>query len=115
MICMKIWDFLVARGKKLDTRGHRALLDRAWLVLKDFLAGGGEAETDTILKTEKPLGRGETLGMIKIGHEQKVTNVMAQQDLWVFTCWAEFCRFLECKEIATGHNNNKKKQGVICF
>ena len=111
----KIWDFLVARGRKLDTRGHRALLDKVWLVLKDFLAGGGEAETDTILKTEKPLGRGETLGMIKIGHEQKVTNVMAQQDLWVFTCWAEFCRFLECKEIVTGHNNNNKKTGSHLF
>ena len=62
----KIWDFLVARRQKLDTRGHRALLNRAWLVLKDFLAGDGEAETDTILKTEKPLGRGKTPEMIKI-------------------------------------------------
>ena len=109
MICMKNLRFSSRPRAKVRHQRPRALLDRAWLVLKDFLAGGGEAETDTILKTEKPLGRGKTLGMIKIGHEQKVTNVMAQQDLWVFTCWAEFCRFLECKEIATGHNNNKKK------
>ena len=55
----KIWDFLVAWGQKLDTRGHWAL--------------------------------------------------------WLFTCWAEFCQFLECKEIATGHNNNKKKTGSHLF
>jgi len=47
-----------------------------------------------------------------ISHGQKVTNVMAWQDLWVFTCWAEFCRFLECKEIATGHD---KKTGSHLF
>ena len=48
-----------------------------------------------------------------ISHEQKVSNVMARQDLWVFTCWAEFCRFLECKEIATGHNNKKPRSHLF--
>ena len=27
MICKKIWDFLVARGKKLGARGHQGLLE----------------------------------------------------------------------------------------
>ena len=40
--------------------------------------GGGVAETDTILKTEKPLGKDQVTAM---GHEQKVTTGMAQQDL----------------------------------
>ena len=106
----KIWDFLVIWGQTLETRGHQVLLNRAWLVLKDFLVGGGEAETDTILKTKKPLGRDpwndkDHVTGIHVGHEQKVTKVMAH--------WAEFCRFLECKEIATGHNKKNRESFVF--
>ena len=49
-----------------------------------------------------------------ISHEQKVSNVMAQQDLWVFTCWAEFW-FWECKEIATGHDKTTGSHLFLLF
>ena len=39
---------------------------------------------------------------------------MAQQGLWglASACWAEFCRFMEGKDITTGHD---KIEEVICF
>ena len=84
--------------------------------------GGGGAETDTILKTEKPLGRGVILGTRKIRWLQWVTNRKYKHLLgWhnkicevnlCIMCWAEFCQFIEGKEITTRH---AEKKGVTCF
>ena len=81
MICMKNLRFSSRPRAKVRHQGPPGSARQGVTCIKGFFGRAGEAETDTILKTEKPLGRGETLGMIKIGHEQKVTNVMAQQDL----------------------------------
>ena len=81
MICMKNLRFSSRPRAKVRHQRPPGSARQGVTCIKGFFGRGWEAETDTILKTEKPLGRGETLGMIKIGHEQKVTNVMAQQDL----------------------------------
>ena len=60
-----------------------------------FPLRGVGAETNTILKTEKPLGR-----------EDPANDT---------TRFGRFCmlsRFIEGKEITTGHD---KKEGVLCF
>ena len=74
--------------------------------------GGWGAETNTILKTEKPLGREEPWN-----EEDHVTA--KSHEPWTTangtTRFVRFCmlsRFIEGKEITTGHD---KKEGVFCL
>ena len=115
MICMKNLRFSSRPRAKVRHQRPPGSARQGVTCIKGFFGRGWGGRNWHHFENREAMGRGETLGMIKIGHEQKVTNVMAQQDLWVFTCWAEFCRFLECKEIATGHNNNNKKTGSHLF
>ena len=74
----------------------------------------GGAETNTILKTEKPLGREDPWN-----EEDHVTA--KSQEPWttangttrfVLVRFCKLSRFIEGKEITTGHD---KKEGVFCF
>ena len=75
-------------------------------------AGGGGAETNTILKTVKPMGKEDPWN-----EEDHVTAKSHKP--WTTangtTRFVRFCTlslFIEGKEITTGH---EKKEGVLCF
>ena len=73
---------------------------------------GWGAETNTILKTEKPLGRedpwNEEDHVTAKSHKPSTTA----NDTTRFGRFCMLSRFIEGKEITTGHD---KKEGVLCF
>ena len=118
MICMKNLRFSSCLKAKVRHQGPPSSAKQGVTCIKGFFGRGWGSGRNwhRFENWEAPGKRRDPWNdkdhVTGIGHEQKVTNVMAQQDLWVFTCWAEFCQFLECKEIATGHN---KKTGSHLF
>ena len=77
-----------------------------------FPLRGVGAETNTILKTEKPLGRedpwNEEDHVTAKSHKPSTTA----NDTTRFGRLCMLSRFIEGKEITTGHD---KKEGVLCF
>ena len=111
----KIEDIVLGRAcinKTIFCRKLGQVSNPQWLtytqILVEYQRKQKEAETHTILKTKKPLGRGEILRTRKIRHvtaisrEQKVTTAMAEQ--------ARFVRFSMLNRVLPVHrrqrNNN---------
>ena len=115
----KIEDIVLGRAcinKTIFCRKLGQVSNPQWLtytqILVEYQRKQKEAETHTILKTKKPLGRGEILRTRKIRHvtaisrEQKVTTAMAEQ--------ARFVRFSMLNRVLPVHrrqrNNNWTRQ-----
>ena len=117
MICMKNLRFSSCLKAKVRHQGPAGSAKQGVTCIKRFFSRGWGGRNWHHFENREATGKrrdpwNDKDHVTGIGHKQKVTNVMAQQDLWVFTCRAEFCQFLECKEIATGHN---KKTGSHLF
>ena len=120
MICMKNLRFSSCLKAKVIHQGPPGSAKQGVTCIKGFFSRGwGGRNWHHFENREAPGKRRDPWNdkdhVTGIGHKQKVTNVMAQQDLWAFTCWAEFCQFLECKEIATGHNKKTGRHLFLLF